>query len=302
MKKIICFLIGWIIPIGVLAQEVNFTTQQIPSQATFAQPFDVHFELAHTPGYTVQLNPESIPASFSLAHEKKEALSPGTVSYDLTFLPFSLGVSTFTAVNFQLLDSQSNILAQTNSDEKKIQVQPVQFFKDKTMRDIRPPYIPVNWIWWILCGCVLILIAYLIRRFWLSTRADRSAAIEVAQDSRPADEIALSKIQFLLQSGLWEKKEYKLFYIELGEILREYFWRRFQLDVSADTSVELLRRVRQNPTLSPFSQLLRDYLNSADLVKFAKVAPSQKTMQQDVSAVTTVVRKTTPATPQQEEP
>ncbi len=293
MKKLFLFFLLTFLTAVLPAQELNFTSQNIPQEASFAQPFDVRFELSHTPGYQVSLDKNSLPADFKLTSEQLENLSPGTASYQLTFLPFTLGVSTFTAVNIQLLNSNGEIVARAASDTKQVKVNPVQFFKDKDMRDIRPPYIPTSWIWWLLCALVLAALIWLAWRFWHKVRENQAQAKEV-QDNRPADVIALSKIQLLLQSGLWEKAQYKTFYIELGEILREYLWRRYQLDVSADTSSELLRRLRTQPQLKPLLQSLREYLSSSDLVKFAKVIPTQSTMQQDVTTVEHLVRATTP--------
>ncbi len=276
------------------ARRISLTAQHIPQQASFANAFDVRFELAYEPGYVTELDKETLPEGFKLTAEKQEKLSPGTVAYQLTFLPFTLGVSTFTAVSFDLKEqSGGRTLAQVASEAQKIEVHPVNYFKEKTLRDIRPPYIPSSWLIWLLCLIVLGLIIYFLRRFYLETRA-RRMEIKQAVDNRPADVIALSKIEALLQSGLWEKAQYKVFYIELGDILREYFWRRFHQDVSSDTSAELLRRARKIPQLTPLFAKLREYLNSSDLVKFAKVIPSQDTMQQDVNTVREIVRETSP--------
>ncbi|MBR3632688.1 MAG: hypothetical protein IKN49_06515 [Elusimicrobiaceae bacterium] len=293
MKKFIFYLLFLFSPALMWAQSLDITAQQLPQEGLFAQPIDMHIELAHTPGYTVQVETDSIPEGFTLSNQTQEVLSPGTVAYDLTVLPFTLGVSTFTAVNFQLLTKDGQVLATTSTQPQMITVKPVQYFKDKTLRDIRPPYIPTNWIWWLLCLLTLILIIYVARRFWKDTRKQTPLAQEIP-DNRPADVIALSKIQLLLQSGIWEQAEYKLFYIELGNILREYYWRRFRLDVSSDTSAELLRRARTVPEMEPVLQLLRSYLNSADLVKFAKVTPSAETMHHDVFSLQSIVKKTTP--------
>ncbi len=274
-------------PLAIIAQD-------IPAETPFAAPFDVHFEMAHTPGQVVELNKETLPQNFELTAEKNQALSPGTVAYDLTFVPFTLGVSTFTAVQFDLKEQAGGkTLFSAQSEEKQIDVKPVSYFKEKTLRDIRPPYIPTNLLIWLMVLIVLGLIVYFARRFWKDARA-RHIQLKAVQDNRPADVIALSKIETLLQSGLWEKAQYKLFYIELGDILREYFWRRFHQDVSSDTSAELLRRARKTPQLAPLLQVLREYLNSSNLVKFAKVVPSQDTMHQDVNAVQTLVKKTSP--------
>lgn len=303
MKKLFFTFLLFLPALGLPAQQLDFTAQQVPAEVSFAQPFDVHFELAHTPGYTPQLDKDSLPEGFTLTAEKQEARSPGTVSYDLTFMPFTLGASTFTAVNVWLTDARGDILARAASEPKQITVKPVQFFKDKTLRDIRPPYIPSGWLSWVLGALALGAAYYGLRRWWRRWR-NRARQAQDRPDTRPADIIALSKIQILLQSGLWENAQYKLFYSELGEILREYFWRRFGLDVSSDTSAELLRRARHVPELASQLPSLRDYLNSSDLVKFAKLTPATPAMQRDVQAVQQLVQATAPrpqTSPGQEE-
>ena len=276
------------------AQEINILSEQIPQQTPFAKPFDVRFEVGHTTGYVVEVDKESLPANFELIQEKTNTLSPATQAYDFTFIPFTLGVSTFTAVTFQLKESTGGkVLAEAQTEVKNITVQPVKFYDEKTLRDIRPPYIPASLFIWLLCALAAVILFLTIKHFYRTVKQDHMA-LKAQQDNRPADVIALSKIQLLLQSGLWEKKQYKLFYIELGEILKEYFWRRFSLDVSSDTSTELLRRAKTVPELTRMLMPLREYLSSSDLVKFAQVAPSADAMQKDVQAVQDLVRETTP--------
>lgn len=280
---------------------IGLTAQHVPQQTPFAAAFDTRFEISHTPGYVVELDKESLPEGFELTAEKQEKLSPGTVAYDLTFIPFTLGVSTFTAVTFNLKkQAGAQTLASALSEQVQIDVKPVKYFDEQTLRDIRPPYIPSSLLIWLLCLLVLGLIIYFAWYFYKEIQT-RARELSHAQDNRPADEIALSKIEALLQSGLWERAQYKMFYIELGDILREYFWRRFKQDVSSDTSAELLRRARKIPQLKKLLLPLREYLNSSDLVKFAKVIPAQQTMQQDVGCVRKLVKETTPRPEQAQE-
>jgi hypothetical protein len=294
MKKLfLLILFGVVLTSITNAQSIELTEQQIPPQGSFAQPFQTRFQLTHTPGYQVVLDKETLPKDFALSQEKTEILSPQTLAYELTFLPFTLGASTFTAVTFQLQDNQGKAIQQIQSAETQVKIEPVQFFKDKKMRDIRPPYIPSSWLWWLLALLVLIALVVLIKRISRKVKQHTQEAA-LKPDNRPAHVIALSKINLLLQSGLWENQQYKLFYIELGDILREYFWRRFGLDVSADTSTELLRHARAVPELAPLYAELRDYLKSADLVKFAKYTPDEDTMHKDVGIVQKTVQKTIP--------
>ena len=217
MKKTLSIFFCLFLFSTLLAQELHLTQQTIPQESSFAQPFDVRFEVTHTPGYQLSLDKESLPEGFRLTSEKLDPLSPGTATYQLSFLPFTLGVSTFTAITIHLQNSDGQNVASVSSDEKQVTVKPVQFFKDKNMRDIRPPYIPVGWMWWLLCAIVLAALIWLLRHFWHDVRESHEQAKHL-QDNRPADVIALAKIQFLLQSGLWETAQYKLFYIELSDI------------------------------------------------------------------------------------
>ncbi len=279
---------------GLAAQEIHITAQQVPQETSFAQPYDVRFELSHTPGYAVALDTERLPEEFDLLQASSQTLSPGTASYDLRFLPFTLGKSTFTVTFTLQAQPGGEALAQAASQPQTVEIKPVKFFKEKTLRDIRPPYIPASYWIWLLCAGVLGLVIYFVRRFCKRLHAAQAARLAEVQDTRPADEIALSKLQILLQSGLWEKAEYKLFYLELSDILREYFWRRFGLDVSADTSVELLRRARKLAVLQPLLPALRGYLDEADLVKFARAIPTEPQMQAHVHFLQQLVRQTSP--------
>ena len=109
----------------------------------------------------------------------------------------------------------------------------------------------------------------------------------------------------MLDSGLWENQQYKLFYITLSDILREYLWRQFHIDASADTTAELLRRVKNMPQMSSLMYQLRDFLSSGDLVKFAKAIPSEQIRDKDVKLLREIIVETAPkeltARPQEEE-
>ena len=93
-------------------------------------------------------------------------------------------------------------------------------------------------------------------------KKEQAALLSTLQDNRPAHVIALSQLDALIDSGLWENKQYKVFYITLTDILRTYLQRAFGLDVSADTSAELLRRIKTQPQLSTYVQSLRAFLAS----------------------------------------
>lgn len=288
MKKIsLLFLLVFTLPLG--AQTLQLAEEHFPQEADFGKPFQAQFVLSHEPGAKVRLDPESLPKEFPVTAQTQEQTSPATTVYSLTVLPLTLKASTFT-VTFEVPDSEMAPLKK----EYPITVKEVQFFKDKKLREIRGPHVPLSWLMWLL---IFALLAALLYAFYKWQHRNQDAAhtkLSVLQDTRPAHEIALSQINALIDSGLWENKQYKVFYLTLSDILREYLWRRFALDVSADTSVELLRRAKKMPQLEPLLPKLRDFLTTGDLVKFAKAVPSEQERNQTILDLESIVKQTTP--------
>ncbi|MDD6152423.1 MAG: hypothetical protein PUC11_00520 [Elusimicrobia bacterium] len=274
------------------AQELSLIEKQAPKRIAFAQPFALQYDFSHTPGYLVELDEQSLSPDFEIKDRAVRQNSPGTVTFDFTVLPFTLGKSTFTAT---FLLSQNGKTAAKAEDETFITVAPAKTFDDKNLREIRPPQIPAGWLTWLLAALAALALAGVLW-FWYKKTREKSLAVlqQQAEDNRPSDEIALSKIDALLNSGLWEQRHYKLFYITLSDILREYLWRQFKIDASADTSAELLRRVKNMPAMAPLLYALRSFLSSGDLVKFAKAVPEEAVRNKDIQLLRQIIRETSP--------
>lgn len=291
MKKTIFFLIVLLsAAVGTGAQEIRIEKAQVPATATFAQPFEAVYTLSHTPEYEVAIDEKALPADFEITQAVFTRQSPQTGEYRLTAVPFVLNKSTFT-ITF-LLRQNDQTAAQVES-EQPISIEKMATFNDKKLREIRSPRIPPAWWRWLVLVVLAIILFFLIRSL-RKQMAQQTLSVQYQEDHRPCDEIAFSKIDALLNSGLWERKEYKVFYITLSDILREYLWRRFQMDTSADTSAELLRRAKTIPALQPLLPPIKDFLNSSDLVKFAKDEPTEQRRNQDVTDLRKIVRETTP--------
>lgn len=295
MKRIFLFLL-LTFPAAGLAQQadgIHLIRQTSPDTGAFAVPLALEFELSHAPGFQVTLDPKTAPEGFVLSQAQARADSPGTSTYFVTALPFTLGKSTFTAVTFNLTDAQGRVRASAPSEPFYIDIRPVKYFNDKELKEIRPPYIPANPLFW--AGAVLLAAALAALIYWFIRRLNnRTKTVSAQQDNRPSDEIALSKIDALLNSGLWEQQQYKIFYITLADIFREYLWKRFGVDASADTSAELLRRVKNLPQMAALLSPLKDFLSSGDLVKFAKMVPSEPQRNKDVTFLRGAVQATAP--------
>lgn len=287
MKKGWLFLLVFIVT-GAWAEGLNVLKTNAPESVSFAQPFTATVLLEHPQGQTVALDPESVNPDFAVTALQLLPNSPQSTQAQLTVMPFAVQKSTFTATF--TLAANPDVTAPV---EIPLTVTPVQLFKDNKFKEIRPPHRPFDWALW-LCILLALIALICLLIWWVRRTKKETSRLETPQDNRPAHIIALSQIDALVDSGLWEHKQYKVFYITLTDILRSYLQRGFGLDVSADTSVELLRHLKAQPNLSAFIQQLRVFLSSGDLVKFAKAVPTEQTRNRDIAILREFIEQTAP--------
>lgn len=88
----------------------------------------------------------------------------------------------------------------------------------------------------------------------------------------PYDE-AKAALAHLRSRSLWQHNRVKEYYSEITDILRRYVERRFNIGAVEMTSSEIAKAIAQKDELQPVQHLLNGIMNTADLVKFAKMQP-----------------------------
>ncbi len=161
---------------------------------------------------------------------------------------------------------------------------------DAELQDIAGPLdMPVPWWWW-AAGAVaaLALIGGLL--YWLKRRRRPDAPRRV-----PPHEEALAALERLLASSLLDDGEVEAFYRRLSAIVRRYVEGRFGLRAPERTTEEFLHEISGGPVISRAHQLLlRDFLQEADMVKFARFVPRQEQTGRAVTAAKAFVEQTVP--------
>jgi len=166
---------------------------------------------------------------------------------------------------------------------------PVASTQPKSMNDIAGPDAPPpnrGWIGWIIA--LLLLLAG--GCYWWMHR--RRPAPFVAPPL-PAHELAWKQLQELVDEDLPGKGEIKLYYQRLSSILRHYIENRFGLHVPGQTTEEFLRHLQRGDSLMQnHRDLLRDFLQHCDLVKFAEHQPSRSDMETVLESCREFIRQT----------
>ena len=173
---------------------------------------------------------------------------------------------------------------------------------DMAITDIKGIYKAPIW-WWGILRWVLLALAiagigvggyYLIT--YLQSRARKSEdEVLPTEPLRPAEEVALEKLDAIREQKIWQTGQVKEYHTQLTDVVREYIARRFEVSSVEQTSDETLRAMRG--LLSDKKELyesLREMLTLADLVKFAKWTATPDENEKSLRSAYTFVKETTP--------
>ncbi|MBQ9523074.1 MAG: hypothetical protein IJR74_04570 [Paludibacteraceae bacterium] len=179
-------------------------------------------------------------------------------------------------------------------------IQPFEIDTTNAITDIKPIAKAPIWVWgivrWILLGLgILALIAgiyYLMR--WIERNRKQEEEPINPELLRPAEEVALEKLDAIKAEKKWQDGKVKEYQTELTDVIREYIGRRFDVRSSEKTSDETLKAMK--PLLSEQKDLferLRKMLTLADLVKFAKWTTTPDENEKSLTTAYEFVKETT---------
>ena len=128
---------------------------------------------------------------------------------------------------------------------------------------------PLSWKLVRLCALVLLAAFAVLYGIW---RLVKLIARKVREHRMSPIERAMLELGRLLEKGLPGRGRYKDFYIELTMVVRRYIQRRHAVRAPNLTTDEFLRAAAANPAFTREAlEGLRQFLESADMVKFAGV-------------------------------
>lgn len=135
--------------------------------------------------------------------------------------------------------------------------------------DFLPDWITDYWGWYILA---IILIAGGIVGYLLISKKGR-AVILPTKKPIPPYEFAMRQLNELKERHLCENGQEREYYTRLTEILRDYLARRFGINAMEMTSSQIVTILESNAETKLPNRYMKQILEIADFVKFAKVRP-----------------------------
>jgi len=139
----------------------------------------------------------------------------------------------------------------------------------------------------------LILVIALLIVIFLFIKKKKKDKISVSEIPSPAWEIAFKELDALVKKDFLQQEKFKEFYYELSFILRKYIENQFQVMAPERTTEEFIKIMQsQNIFTISHQKLLKDFLLTSDLVKFAKRKPDSKEVDEGSFLVRTFIEDT----------
>lgn len=186
-----------------------------------------------------------------------QAFDPGTI----TIPPFRFVSGNDTVesdvLTLKVLEVDLDTLTDINAMESVVSV-PTKWY------DIFP-----DWWIWVLIGVALAGLLACVAILFPRKKGFVHKAVKVT----PPYELALMRLNDLQDKKLPQSGRDKEYYTELTDILRQYLDGRFGINAMEMTSTQIVNTLRRNKDTKPGSDLMKQILEIADFVKFAKVRP-----------------------------
>ncbi len=150
--------------------------------------------------------------------------------------------------------------------------------------------------WWIYLAVIVVAATVLL--WFVYFRGKKSLPLVPKKKPVPPYEAAMLELNKLKNEKLCESGHEKEHYTRLTEILRIYLDRRFGINAMEMTSTQILDRIKTNSEAKPSAPIMRQILEMADFVKFAKVRPLPDDNVKAFNNAVKFVEDTKPAEPE----
>ena len=215
---------------------------------------------------------------------------------EFTISTFDVGEYEIPPVVIHFSTGADTVWQELTTEKIKIEVESLKPSEAGDVRDIKFPLELERDIKTIIrliaAGVIILLIGILIYYFIKRRKQGNSLIPKRVKPPKPPHEIALHELGRLVKSNLIAKGAVKQFYIQLSEIIRKYIEGRYYVVALEMTTMQLIRNMEQIDIENGVIELTSVFLESCDLVKFAKYKPTDQENQIAIQQAYDFVNKT----------
>jgi hypothetical protein len=298
MKKIIVLIYSILITSMAFGQ-VRFEAKLDSSHILIGDQTTLHLKVTQNPDWKI-IFPSSIELGDSvevLDASLFDTLSTSPkliIQKNLTITSFDSGLVRVPPIALEYINPNDGKVQTTYSRpvflnvamvamSDSAQIKPIKAIlgEDATWED----YVP-----YLITTAAIALIIFLI--WFLINRGNKQEAPPTPPPViRLPHEIALEDLGKLQKKELWQKGNVKAYQSQLTDIVRSYIEGRYQVPARESTTFEILHFLKEKDLSTDLKTQIREMLEVADLVKFAKAKPpvniNEKLMKDAISFVKT---------------
>lgn len=292
------------------SQEVRVISELNPSTILIGEQTNLKVRVVYPSESSVRLVLPNDTLVTGVEIVRSSLVDSMTVNNQLSELIYEVVITSFDSATYQLNNIQALVGGELVMDDDPPHLivntvpvdttQPEQFFDIK--EQWKPPFVWQDYL--IYLYIVLGLLLLLLLTYWVTKRlkSGKNGTNERKEVSLldPYTE-AMTALNTLKEKELWEQNQVKIYYTELTDILRRYLCRVYGISTLDKTSSEILDEFRVNFGRERMYNELKEILETADLVKFAKFHPSSLENSSVLTASVTFVETHKPEEKEKEE-
>jgi hypothetical protein len=166
----------------------------------------------------------------------------------------------------------------SNQVALKVSTFPVNTDAPEEFYDIKqvwkPPFVLADY-YPLIFGVLIVLFLVCVAGYVIQRIRNKKPIIPLGKNEPPLQphEQAIRELDWIKQQKLWQQGRNKEYYTLLTETLRKYIVNRFDINAMEMTSEEILTIIRRENEADSVYENLKQILQLADFVKFAKMNP-----------------------------
>lgn len=215
-----------------------------------------------------------------------------TIKYEAVLSRFDSSQITIPPIKIEYRVQGDTTLKSVLSNPVTFNVHTLKVSVKEDIKDIKPPIRLFNYMFLIYIGIVILvlIIGYFVYKKYLKNK--KQSEIKVKEEKILSHQLALRKLDELEREQLWQKGFVKEYHSRITEIIREYFEKQFSLPALELTTTESLELLSKHPVGRKVLDITSQFLNNADLVKFAKFDPLENVNREMMQQAREIVNQT----------
>ncbi len=280
------FLVFVLFLLQSLVKAQQITNSIEPQKILMGEPVQLVFDIKFPDSLKLEMpvfNEQISPVIEILNHGQADSLEADEQNQkhlrrSLTVTSWEEGFHPIEPIIFRFISGTDTL--ETESEPLLLEVEEFLIDEHTDLKDIKTiisaPVTIREILPWALAGIALALIITALVLYLRRRKPAVKAATIWEKPDVPAHIAAISSLENLKARKLWQQGRIKEYHSELTDILRHYIEKRFNINAMEMTSTEVMESFSSGQISIESREILRECLQLADLVKFAKHSPGDQ--------------------------